>query len=65
MKITLHHAGLRGPDRLRDDGQTQVHLATRDLGVAFRTRHIVNPLERSHIASPGHERVAIRRCARA
>ena len=32
------------------DGQTQVHLATKDLGVAFRTNHIVNPLERGHIA---------------
>jgi glyoxylase I family protein len=32
------------------DGQTQVHLATKDLGVGFRTNHIVNPLERGHIA---------------
>ena len=32
------------------DGQTQVHLATKDLGVGFRTKHVVNPLERGHIA---------------
>jgi catechol 2,3-dioxygenase-like lactoylglutathione lyase family enzyme len=32
------------------DGQTQVHLATKDLGVGFRTNHAVNPLERGHIA---------------
>jgi glyoxylase I family protein len=32
------------------DGQTQIHLATKDLGVAFRTDQIVNPLERGHIA---------------
>ena len=31
-------------------GQTQVHLAATDLGVAFRTKHVVNPLERGHIA---------------
>jgi len=32
------------------DGRTQVHLATTDLGVGFRTHHVVNPLERGHIA---------------
>ena len=32
------------------DGTTQLHLAERDLGVGFRTRHAINPLERGHIA---------------
>lgn len=32
------------------DGDIQFHLATKDLGVAFRTGHSVNPLERGHIA---------------
>ncbi len=32
------------------DGDIQIHLAERDLGVAFRTGHAINPLERGHIA---------------
>jgi catechol 2,3-dioxygenase-like lactoylglutathione lyase family enzyme len=32
------------------DGQTQFHLATRNLGLAFRTGQAVNPLDRGHIA---------------
>ena len=28
----------------------QMHLATQDLGVGFRTRHSINLLERGHIA---------------
>ena len=32
------------------DGTTQVHLAERDLGVGFRTRNAINPLERGHVA---------------
>lgn len=32
------------------DGTTEFHLATQDLGVAFRTGHSINPLERGHIA---------------
>jgi glyoxylase I family protein len=32
------------------DGKTEFHLATRDLAVAHRTGHAVNPLERGHIA---------------
>jgi glyoxylase I family protein len=42
--------GYVAPVAFVTDGQTQVHLATKDLGVAFRTNHIVNPLERGHIA---------------
>jgi catechol 2,3-dioxygenase-like lactoylglutathione lyase family enzyme len=32
------------------DGTTQLHLAERDLGVAYRTGQAINPLERGHIA---------------
>jgi glyoxylase I family protein len=32
------------------DGATQVHLAERDLGVGFRTKNAINPLERGHLA---------------
>lgn len=32
------------------DGDMQIHLAEKDLGVAFRTGHAINPLERGHIA---------------
>jgi catechol 2,3-dioxygenase-like lactoylglutathione lyase family enzyme len=32
------------------DGTTQLHLAERDLGVAFRTGQAINPVERGHIA---------------
>ena len=32
------------------DGTIQMHLAERDLDVAFRTGHAVNPLDRGHIA---------------
>jgi glyoxylase I family protein len=32
------------------DGTTQLHLAERDLGVAFRTGQAINPMERGHIA---------------
>src|SRR5690348_6495579 len=42
--------GYAAPVAFVTDGQTQVHLATKDLGVGFRTNHFVNPLERGHIA---------------
>jgi glyoxylase I family protein len=32
------------------DGTTQLHLAERDLSVAFRTGQAINPVERGHIA---------------
>ena len=38
--------GYAAPVAFVTDGQTQVHLATKDLGVAIRTNHVVNPLER-------------------
>jgi catechol 2,3-dioxygenase-like lactoylglutathione lyase family enzyme len=42
--------GYSAPVSFVTDGQTQVHLATRDLEVGFRTGQVVNPLERGHIA---------------
>lgn len=32
------------------DGATQFHLATKDLGIGFKHKQSVNPLERGHIA---------------
>jgi glyoxylase I family protein len=42
--------GYGGDVSFMTDGQTQFHLAEKDLGVSFRTRNAVNPLERGHIA---------------
>ncbi|MCL4765994.1 MAG: VOC family protein [Hyphomicrobiaceae bacterium] len=42
--------GYAGKVGFLTDGDTQIHLAERDLGVAFRTGHAINPLERGHIA---------------
>lgn len=42
--------GYRGKVSFIHDGTTQMHLAEKDLGAAFRTKTSVNPLERGHIA---------------
>ena len=42
--------GYAGEVAFVTDGRTQLHLAERDLGVGFRTKHAINPLERGHIA---------------
>ena len=42
--------GYAGKVAFVTDGATQVHLAERDLGVAFRTNNAINPLERGHLA---------------
>ncbi len=45
--------GARGYDgaiRFATDGRMQMHLAERDLGVAFRNRQPINPVDRGHIA---------------
>lgn len=42
--------GYAGDVAFVTDGAMQVHLAEKDLGVAFRTNNAVNPLERGHIA---------------
>ena len=42
--------GYAGEVAFVTDGRTQLHLAERDLGVGFRTKNAINPLERGHIA---------------
>jgi glyoxylase I family protein len=42
--------GYGGDVAFLTDGYTEVHLATRDLAVAFRTGQAVNPVERGHLA---------------
>jgi len=42
--------GYAGKVAFLHDGTTQFHLAERDLGVGFRTKQAVNPLDRGHIA---------------
>jgi glyoxylase I family protein len=43
-------SGYAGGVSFVTDGQTQLHLAERDLGVGFRTKNAINPVERGHIA---------------
>jgi glyoxylase I family protein len=42
--------GYDGSVAFLHDGDTQFHLAQKDLAVGFRKQHAVNPLERGHIA---------------
>ncbi len=42
--------GYAGDVAFVTDGQTQFHLAAKDLSVAFRTGKAINPVERGHIA---------------
>jgi glyoxylase I family protein len=42
--------GYAGKVAFVSDGTTQLHLAEKDLGVGFRTKNVINPLERGHIA---------------
>lgn len=43
-------AGFNGKIRFATDGAMQMHLAERDLNVAFRNGHSINPVDRGHIA---------------
>ena len=43
-------AGYSGKIRFATEGKMQMHLAERDLGVAFRNGHVINPVDRGHIA---------------
>ena len=43
-------AGYSGKIRFATDGAMQMHLAERDLGVAFKNGEVINPVERGHIA---------------
>jgi len=42
--------GYAGNVAFLSEGDTQFHLAQKDLGIGFRTGQAVNPLERGHIA---------------
>ncbi|MFM9940883.1 MAG: VOC family protein [Hyphomicrobiaceae bacterium] len=42
--------GYSGKVAFVTDGVTQFHLAERDLEIGFKTKQVVNPLERGHIA---------------
>ena len=42
--------GFDGKIRFATDGQMQMHLAERDLTVAFKNGHVINPVDRGHIA---------------
>jgi glyoxylase I family protein len=42
--------GYDSPVEFLTDGTTEFHIAPQDLGVAFRTKQSLNPLDRGHIA---------------
>lgn len=42
--------GYDGKIRFATDGHMQMHLATKDLTVAFKNNEVINPVERGHIA---------------
>jgi len=42
--------GYDGKVAFLSEGDTQFHLAQKDLGIGFRTGQAVNPLDRGHIA---------------
>lgn len=42
--------GYSGKIRFATDGNMQMHLAERNLGVAFKNGEVINPVERGHIA---------------
>jgi len=42
--------GYSGKIRFATEGAMQMHLAERDLGVAFRNGQVINPVGRGHIA---------------
>lgn len=43
-------SGYSGQIRFATDGAMQMHLAERELGVAFRNGQVINPVDRGHIA---------------
>lgn len=42
--------GYDGKIRFATEGAMQMHLAERDLNVAFKNGHVINPVDRGHIA---------------
>ena len=53
--------GYAGKVAFLSDGDVQVHLAERDLGVGFRTGQAINPLDRGHIAFRTDDIAAVKR----
>ncbi len=43
-------AGYAGKVAFVSDGQSELHLAERDLNISFKTGQAINPLEKGHIA---------------
>jgi glyoxylase I family protein len=46
----ITNQGYAGKTAFATDGHVQMHLAERDLGLGFRQKQFVNPVERGHIA---------------
>jgi len=46
----IRSEGYDGKVEFLTDGTTEFHIAAQDLGVAFRTKQSLNPLDRGHIA---------------
>lgn len=42
--------GYSGKIRFATEGNMEMHLAARELDVAFRNGHVINPVDRGHIA---------------
>ena len=50
LPVLEKNKGYHGDVAFVSDGYIQTHLAQKDINVGFRTGHIVNPVERGHIA---------------
>ena len=50
LPILEKNKGYSGDVAFVTDGKIQTHLSERDLDVGFKTGHIVNPLDKGHIA---------------
>jgi catechol 2,3-dioxygenase-like lactoylglutathione lyase family enzyme len=44
------NGGYSGKIRFATEGTMQMHLAERELDVAFKNGHVINPVDRGHIA---------------
>ncbi len=44
------NGGYSGKIRFATEGRVQMHLAERELDVAFKNGHVINPVDRGHIA---------------
>ena len=60
LPVLEKNKGYDGDVTFVSDGQIQTHLAEKDFNVGFRTGHIVNPLERGHIAYRTDDLVAFK-----